>query len=248
MNWFTSKKGLVERDGQFYREYTDEPLSKEEMGRTLSRKEQKAFREENFVWMGIQIEDAEMIVPKDQWPFHSSKNWVSKLGLIHVISKHSGFEGLYQCYWWNGQLYEKVPYINGHRHGVYKRYNKKGTLLKIGDYKDGVPYGFWVEYHNNGKTKSEGLYEGTIYNGPFRTGRWRWWSGTGRLTCDGTYKVFDGKYGLGEEKHGKWTYYKIGGEIDVRRSGFYVKGLKASAADVELAAHQHLFAEEDDEE
>lgn len=107
---------LVERDGLYYKKFSDVPFTGEIEGRVQGRF--KNGKEEGL------------------WIEYWSKGQLFSKGEY----KNGEREGPWISYWDNGQLMEKGDFKNGKMEGSWVNYDDDGTLLKdfSGVWKDGV--------------------------------------------------------------------------------------------------------------
>ena len=104
---------LVERDGLYYKKFTNVPFSGKVTG-----KEQGSLK--NGKKEGL-------------WVKYRKDGQLKSKGTY----KNGKKEGLYVRYWDNGQLYSKGTYKNGKEDGPWVHYYDGGRIWTKGTYKDG---------------------------------------------------------------------------------------------------------------
>ena len=112
----TSFGELVERDGLYYKKFTDEPFT--------------GSIDEGTLW-GV-LKNGKREGP---WVMDYENGQLSWKGVF----KGGKREGPWVAYWANGQLRFKGAYKNGEREGPWVGYNSDGTKYKIlsGTFRDG---------------------------------------------------------------------------------------------------------------
>ena len=117
---------LVEREGIYYKKFTDVPFSGKVTG----------------------IEQGTFKNGKKEGP------WVSywENGQLKMKGDYGdrGREGPWVSYWENGQLEMKGDYRDRGREGPWVSYWENGQLEMKGDYKNGKTEGPWVGYNEDG--------------------------------------------------------------------------------------------------
>ena len=132
-------RDLVEREGLFYKKFTDVPFTAEVTGEY-----QGSFRN----WM----KQGSLIV------YHENGQLWFK-----VTYKSGKEDGAGVEYHDNGRLFRKGTYKDGKMHGPWVRYHENGELAVEGSFRDGEFDGPWVSYEEDG-TINLGL-TGTFKNG-----------------------------------------------------------------------------------
>ena len=114
-SWSVSYDDLVERDGVYYKKFSEVPFSGKVTG--LRNGSIKNGKREG-AWVGYY----------DNGQLHFKGNY-----------KNGKREGAWICYWNNGQLYSKRNYKNGKKEGAWVEYEKDGTLYRerSGTFKNG---------------------------------------------------------------------------------------------------------------
>ena len=127
-------------------------------------------------------------------------------------------------------------YHEGYKDGDFINYNESGKitkmstynkdkLLKLNNYKDGQPDGIWVEWYDNGKKKSEVLYqEGKKTSEANYTNDGLSWKLVrlleNGLTQETTYengeKISEGILVSGKQE-GEWTYWSDNGKTKIEK-------------------------------
>ncbi len=110
-------KDLVERDGIFYKKFTDVPFT----GTTTSGEEQGSFKNGN---------------KNDPWVIYHANGQLDTKG----TRKNGKKDGPWVRYYDNGQLWFKGTYKDGKRDGLFMSYNEDGTVIPnfTGTYKNSV--------------------------------------------------------------------------------------------------------------
>jgi len=72
--------------------------------------------------------------------------------------KDGKWDGLYEDYWANGQLWEKGTYKDGEKDGLWESYHENGQLEERVTHKDEVPDGPTEGYYDNGQLRTKGTY------------------------------------------------------------------------------------------
>jgi antitoxin component YwqK of YwqJK toxin-antitoxin module len=125
-----SMDDLVERNGLYYKKFTDVPFTGE-----ISGLETGSFKkgEKNGKWI------------------HFYKN-----GQLFVKGNYKDGkreDGLWEFFYENGQLLWKGNYQDGKDDGLWEFYHKNGQLQGKGNYKDGKPDGLWEYFNEDGSLK-----------------------------------------------------------------------------------------------
>ena len=69
--------------------------------------------------------------------------------------KDGKWDGLYEDYWANGQLWEKGTYRDGELDGPFESYYENGEMEQKGTYKDGEMDGLVENYYENGQLQAK---------------------------------------------------------------------------------------------
>ena len=117
---------LVQRDGLYYRPFTDVPFTGEVTG-----------------WRQGSIKDGKRI---GLWVSYYSKGQLWDKG--NYINGER--DGPWISYWDNGQLFYKGNYVNGERHGPWVGYYDNGQLSYKGSHINGMHDGPWIFYNEYG--------------------------------------------------------------------------------------------------
>jgi len=108
------------------------------------------------------------------------------------------YDGLVIWYYENGNIFQKVNYVNGVLEGERKIYFKNGILKTKMTYIKGKKEGKWKGYYENGKLNKIGFFKNDKNNGKFKS-----YYKDGELQTEGKY--------LNGKKVGEWnTYYYKG--------------------------------------
>ena len=116
VGWSLEYKDLLERDGLFYKKFSDVPFT----GKTTGQ-EQGSFKngKKDGSWIAY---------------------WENGQLLYKCDFKNGNLDGSYISYWDNGQLLSKGNWKNGKEEGYWVRYKEDGTVWTeyTGIFKDGV--------------------------------------------------------------------------------------------------------------
>jgi len=151
---------LVERDGLFYKKFTNTPFTGDvastESGNFINGKrigEWLTFHENGQLEEIGNFEDGN----KDgSWTTYHVNGQLRSKGNY----KYDKMDGFWEFYYKNGQLSNKGNYDNGEREdGHWEFYYDNGQLWSRGNYKDGKMDGFWYSYNEDGLVdKWTGVY------------------------------------------------------------------------------------------
>ena len=125
--WSESIEDLVERNGLYYKKFTDTPFTGEISG----------------------IQNGKFIKGKrvGRWIlYHENGQLESKFNI-----KNEKLEGLVETYHSNGKLNQKGNYKDGKREGLWEHYYENGKLKSKGNYKDGEREVTLEYYDEDGK-------------------------------------------------------------------------------------------------
>ncbi|MBL8859411.1 MAG: hypothetical protein JNL28_12945 [Planctomycetes bacterium] len=112
-------------------------------------------------------------------------------------------------------LWRESTWRHGVLHGVEVRHSLFGDMRARIDWRDGVVHGLWREWHKSGAKALECAFESGVPHG--KISAWR---------RDGS-KRFVGTYRAGA-KTGEWFYLTRRGDLDRKRTGLYLDGLRLS--------------------
>ena len=115
IGWSLDYKDLVERDGVYYKKFTDIPFTGKVTG-----------QEQGSIKNGKK---------EGSWIAY----WENGQLLYKCDFKNGNLDGSYISYWDNGQLLSKGNWKNGKEEGYWVRYKEDGTVWKkyTGTYKNG---------------------------------------------------------------------------------------------------------------
>ena len=130
---------LVEREGIYYKKFTDVPFTGEITGQMLQGKFKHGKEEGSRVW------------------YHDNGQLFGKGDY-----KNGKREGHWITYHDNGQLGRKGTYKDGKKEGPWISYWDNGLLMYKGVYKDWKREGPWVSYKSDGTVNEK--YTGTYKN------------------------------------------------------------------------------------
>ena len=126
---------LVERDGLYYKEFTDVPFTGEITGQSQGK-----------------IKDGKLEGP---WVSFHDNGQLSVKGAY----KDGKLEGPWVGFFDNGQLWRKGTFKDGKQEGSWVFYRDNGQLRRKGAYKDGKKDGPWVTYGDNGQLQLKWTYK-----------------------------------------------------------------------------------------
>ena len=140
VSWSTEYKDLAERDGIFYKKFSDIPFTGK-----ISGKKTGSFKNGK--------KDGSWIEYHKNGQLYYKGNY--KLGLA---------EGSIVAYHNNGKLWYKGNYKNGLLNGQWVTYFYNGKLSMKGNYKNNSREGYYIEYNLDGiKVKEEsGMYKNGV--------------------------------------------------------------------------------------
>lgn len=155
---------LVERDGVFYKKFSNEPFTGEVVsgGGRLKNGKKEGMWETYFTNGQLSSKGSYKNGESEGlWEVYSSDG-----GLISKGSYKNGErEGLW-IYYLYGLPSSKINYKKGTQHG-HSEYYKYGRLTEKGSFDEGKKTGLWLSYHQNGKLKSKGVFSNSE-----RLGEW----------------------------------------------------------------------------
>ncbi|MDC1073392.1 toxin-antitoxin system YwqK family antitoxin [Gammaproteobacteria bacterium] len=210
---------LVERDGLYYKKFTDIPFTG-----TVTGKEQgtlKDGKKADGLW--ITYHDNGQLQSKVGYKNHLLDGpwiWYHENGQISTKGnyKKNGPDGLWVYYHENGQLKSETNKKDGWSEGPAVGYHENGQLSIRGTYKNSQREGTWVFYYDNGQLLSKGNYKGiTPFDVRTMQGLWVSYHENGQLASEINYK--DGK------KHGSQLCYEEDGQL--WKEGSYRNGEKS---------------------
>ena len=132
---------LVERDGLYYKKFTDVPFTGEVTGPTSG-----FFELGKLKGLFLRYWENGYLGQKSRF-------------------KNGKREGPFVHYHDNGKILHKGTYKDGRRVGPYVRYHKNGQLAEKGTYKNGKREGPWVDYGEDGEKTVGRLFSGTYVDG-----------------------------------------------------------------------------------
>jgi antitoxin component YwqK of YwqJK toxin-antitoxin module len=140
----TSMDDLVERDGLYYKKFTDKPFT----GVVDEGKRRGAFK------------NGEQEGP---WLSYYENGQLSTKGAF----KNGEQEGPWLSYYENGQLSTKGAFKNGEQEGPWLSYYENGQLYSKGAFKNGKWEGPWLDYWENGQLMNKGAFKNGKEEGPW---------------------------------------------------------------------------------
>ena len=133
-SWSETKADLVERNGLYYKKFTDVPFTGEVTGE----------------WNG-NLKDGK---PEGHWIEYYENGQLNFKGNF----KDGKRDGLSELYYENGQLWLKRTEKDGKLEGLYEYYYENGQLSAKGNYKDGEKDGVWEYFNKDGSLKRTETY------------------------------------------------------------------------------------------
>ena len=139
-SWSLTIDDLVQREGVFYKKFTDVPFNGEvDEGQTR-----------------VLIKNGKM---QGNFERYHDNGQLMLRGYI----KNDELDGASEYYNENGQLLSKVNFKNSRKEGGAEHYHDNGQLSQRGNYKNDKMEGFWEGYNEDGTVDTE--YTGTFKNG-----------------------------------------------------------------------------------
>jgi antitoxin component YwqK of YwqJK toxin-antitoxin module len=163
-SWSVTIDDLVERNGLYYKKFTDVPFSAKVTGGSRQGSFKNGKKEGAWVryWENGQL--------KDKNNFKNGKREGTSVayhddGQLNEKGnyKDDKKEGAWIHYWKNGQLGLKGNFKNGKEDGVFIAYHRDGQLRGKGNLKNGKQEGATVVYNKDGTVNKEGT--GTYKDG-----------------------------------------------------------------------------------
>ena len=164
VSWSLEYKDLVERDGLFYKKFSDVPFT----GKTAGQ-EQGSFKngKRDGSWVAYQ-KDGQL---KSKGNYNNGKKngtWFYYRENIKTLwqkgnYKNDNLEGSWTEYYDNGQLFYKGKYKDWLEEGYWVMYWENGQLKSKGNYKRGSQEGSWIYYNEDGTIWEDAT--GTYRNG-----------------------------------------------------------------------------------
>ena len=138
---------LVEREGLYYKKFSDVPFSGEVTEDRFLFPTQGSFKngERDGLWV---------------------RSWFNRKLKEKGTYKKGVEDGPWVSYDNKGQLNEKGTYKNGKKDGPWVGYYTNGQLKEKGTYKNGKKDGPWVTYYADGQLKGKGTYKNGVKVSP----------------------------------------------------------------------------------
>ena len=76
-------------------------------------------------------------------------------------------EGYWSRYYENGQLIDKIEYVNNKKNGPWINYYRNGNVFVKGNYKNNELHGEYFKYYTNGTLKEKGNYKNNELDGEY---------------------------------------------------------------------------------
>lgn len=119
--------------------------------------------------------------------------------------------GLWQCFFADGQPKTEQVFFQGQANGMYKEWAATGVMKKEGVYRRGQRNGYWKTYHPNKHLNAAGFYKDDKFNG-----QWEYYYPSGTIHKRITY--------VNGVQEGKTEIFFSDGRI--KYAGVYVGGLR----------------------
>ena len=143
-SWGLTLGDLVQRDGLYYKKFTDVPFTGK-IDDGLERGNYKSGRREG------------------SWTIYRDNGQLKQKGEY----KNGKKEGTWVSYYNNGQLKSNYEYKNNKLEGTSVNYYDNGQLHMKGDFKNSKTEGPWVFYHENGQLFKKGNFKNDKREGPW---------------------------------------------------------------------------------
>ena len=136
-SWSETEDDLVQREGIYYKKFSDVPFTGEVEGIFQGK-----FRDGKREGSWLRFYDSGQMLFKGKY-------------------KNGEADGSWVFYYDNGRVSEKGEYRNGKRDGSWVGYHDNGQLWRKGAYKNGKEEGRWVYYDDDGtfRKNSSGVYK-----------------------------------------------------------------------------------------
>jgi antitoxin component YwqK of YwqJK toxin-antitoxin module len=108
-----------------------------------------------------------------EWKYYHK---ASKVIMTLENYKNGKLDGIRSVYYPDAKIAEEMPYVNGLKAGIYKKYGQNGTLLEQSTYKNNEYNGEAIFYDSDGTVASKGKF----LNGK-KVNNWQFFS-KGKLT------------------------------------------------------------------
>lgn len=125
----------------------------------------------------------------------------------------------------NGNLKQKISYLNGKKTGKYLSLKTNGDTIVYGNFLDFKKNGKWKNYYDRGNIKSSGSFENNLQNG-----EWKYFYYNGKLNAQGNF-INGNESNFGETKvpkngrEGLWKFYSES-TGNLAQESNWVNGLK----------------------
>jgi len=205
-SWSETMEDLVERNGLYYKKFTNVPFTGEIVGRETGKFKngQKEGSWETHFGIGE--------IEKGNFKLGKKDGFWIEVGLSTGFKNQGNYidgvkEGRWEQYFdYDGILSRVVHYKNGLLDGVVKEYHSNGNLISNVIYKNKCLDGIGEFFHSNGQIKSRGMYkkpkkdcfrqgfgsaefEGVLmYQNGNKDGLWEYFNEDGTLEKTETYK------------------------------------------------------------
>jgi antitoxin component YwqK of YwqJK toxin-antitoxin module len=90
--------------------------------------------------------------------------------------KNGKLDGLYQKWYYNGELWEKTNYKNGKLNGLWEQYDNEGRLSATGNCLNNLANGLYCRWWDNGQLKDRKIYKNLKLDGLYEE-----WYSSGKL-------------------------------------------------------------------
>lgn len=138
-SWGSYYSGLVERDGLYFKKFSDIPYTGQYSGPLELETGSFVDGKPHGLWVSYYLNGQ----LKNKGEYQDGK----RSG--HWVFRHE-----------TGELMFEGGFKEGVKEGFWKIFTEEGQLFREGEYKDGKEEGFWITYTKNGKTypPTTGIY------------------------------------------------------------------------------------------
>ena len=160
--WSEYSSSLVERNGVYYKKFSDIPFTGKVQGRDKGSFI-NGLKEGPWVWYDLDGAEIEKGIFKNG---KREGTWITfhKNNILRKINYKNGErEGYTIVYHHNGQLHTKGIFKNGKREGTWVWHRKNGQIMDKGNFKNDKKEGVWISLNKDGSVFKP--WSGTYRNG-----------------------------------------------------------------------------------
>lgn len=161
---------LIERDGRYYKKFSDSPFIGYVEGPDLRGSTLPSLIVDGQFSEGLKT---------GSWLFSYGDGQLNRKGVF----KKGLRQGEWLSYYPNGQLNNKRYYESGLLEGAYFTYSEEGQILVEGQYLSNKRDGIWKIYYLDGVVESKGRYQLGL-----EVGEWKFFHENGALHETGWYE------------------------------------------------------------